>query len=260
MNRPAADLPATPSTFRAVARSSPWLWSTVDFVLTRGGSRWECRVRRPDHARAVDERGEVFESTEKLGAGRGFFPVVTPGDGCSPPEYRWAQDTTPPLDEHGLVARAEREFTVHYDAPMIQDYQFVALLDPVELADGAPSDADAERAYADGVSPPIPDGCELTRVREEDRHGRRTWWATAVPTDAYCPRCSCCALLSGRVSSRLVALESGAAAPPDAGGATSFLVGLDVDTGICVSVTPLDCDDGSGFDVEILRMDDPTPP
>lgn len=245
---PQPNLPATPDTFRSLARSSPWLWERVEFVWTErqdGASHvLRCTVTRPDEAVATDEDGHVTRARDELGRGRAWISF---GDGAGgQPPFRWASDTAPVLDGHGLVARRPQDFAVQRDAPMIGNYRFVALLDPLELADGQNRDDDAEEVLVDGVA--------LASVHEAERHGRRTWWATATPLAGYDPRCSCCALLPGEVSERLLAEESGGGPVPEGrDDGREFLVALDVQTGICVSVTALDGRyAGDGFDVEIL--------
>lgn len=37
----------------------------------------------------------------------------------------------------------------------------------------------------------------LTDISVDDHHGRESWQATAQPTTAYDPRCSCCSVLEG---------------------------------------------------------------
>ena len=135
---------------------------------------------------------------------------------------------------------------------MWQDYQCVAMLDPVELADGV-----AARPRP-GPGP----GCraarralDVHRLDASVRHGRETWWAEVAPREEYSPRCSCCPLLFGRVSED----ARGAGGAPTARGqqpalayATRYLVALDVATGVCVHVEHLDGDHaGRGFSVDI---------
>lgn len=258
LSPPSTRVPVTAEGFRALARSSPWLWSTLTFEWTvddgRGTAhRMDCQVRRPDYARAVSDTGEVTEAHEALGRGWVAWSLGGQGEELAAPRFRWAADTTPLLDGHGLVARQTNEFAVQRDAPMIQSYLFVALLDPIELADGQPSEgADTEL---------LPDAVQLTRLHEGERLGRRTWWADAVPEQTYNPRCSCCALLPGEVSERLLAEESGGRLPlPASSSARRFRVGLDVQTGVCVSVTALDGPEvGAGFEVVIVAVDEPIP-
>lgn len=195
----------TDETFRELARSSPWRWRSVHLLRESGGLP-------PD--------GEVEAWIRR------------------PDRMRVAYD--------GGV-HIVRQATDEVDAergtdPMWQTYQWVAMLAPVELADGQ----DAP-------------GTVLADLRETQRRGRRTWWANAVPTEAYYPRCGCCPLLWSEISDRG---EYGGENPylstPDY--PTSYEVALDVETGICVAVhaqggTPLSPD----HEVTILAVDETWP-
>lgn len=75
--------------------------------------------------------------------------------------------------------------------PMFQTYRWVAMLDPVELADGDALVASGRRSAA--LSP-------LTlehAVREVQDGGRPAWEAVARTTGHYQPRCTCCPALDG---------------------------------------------------------------
>jgi hypothetical protein len=136
---------------------------------------------------------------------------------------------------------------VGYDDPMFQDYAWVAMLDPVELADG-----EGDRA-----------GTTLERLGTVEHHGRAAWEAVVRPTEAYAPRCSCCALLFSEKSERLVADEGGptvGAQEPEFVFADAHLVRLDVDTGVCVYSEQLGGDhSGWGHDVRIEAVDEAMP-
>ncbi len=165
--------------------------------------------------------------------------------------YGW--DVPVERDADGFVVRRPSAWVA--EDPMWRDYQFVAMLDPVELADGQPAGPD------DADPPPALD---LHRLDVTVRAGRQTWWAEVAPRPEYDPRCSCCPLLLGRVSedvearagvSRVLERE------PDLVYATSYLVGLDVQTGICVHVEHLDGSHvGSGFSLDVLGVDDEVAP
>ena len=192
----------TDETFRELARSSPWRWRSVHLLRESGGPP-------PD--------GEVEAWIRR------------------PDRMRVAYDGGVHIVRHATdEVDAERGTD-----PMWQSYQWVAMLAPVELADGQ----DAP-------------GTVLANLRETQRRGRRTWWANAVPTEAYFPRCGCCPLLWSEISDRG---EYGGENPylstPDH--PTSYEVALDVETGICVALhaqggTPLSPD----LEVTVLAVDE----
>jgi hypothetical protein len=207
----------TPSAdaFAALARSSPWRWSTLRFTVRWPGDRWKTGavrawLRRPDVLRVEGLDG-------------GLLQIVR-----EPPDVRRA---VPVLRPDGLVASRPAPWASGTDAPMHQDYHWVAMLDPAELAD---VDVQSEVAH----------------------HGRSAWEAVVSATPSYEPRCGCCPLLRTR---RIDLLEYAGSpervlpAYPDA-----FRVRLDVGTGICVLTeeiggpTP-----GKGHDLCIEAADEP---
>jgi hypothetical protein len=132
------------------------------------------------------------------------------------------------------------------DAPVYRDYSWVALLDPVELADGRDPD--------DGFPAP---GTRITGVAEVEHGGRPAWEAVVAPTAAYEPRCSCCSLLRSReVDERLVAGGGPGAVLAEYASATR--VRLDAGTGVCVLVEDLDGPSpGVRLEVRIEAVDEP---
>ncbi len=137
------------------------------------------------------------------------------------------------------------------DAPMYQDYRWVAMLDPVELADG--------------TDPETGDWAAATSVRGlavVEHHGRTAWEAVLTPTRYYDPRCSCCPLLFSAESER-IETEAGAP-PPDRGPgfrhAEAHRVRLDVVTGVCVLTEEIGGSDaGTRHDLRVEEVDVPPP-
>lgn len=88
--------------------------------------------------------------------------------------------------------------------------------------------------------------------------------AELSPTEgSYSPRCSCCPLLYGRDSDRLEFLVGNTRPTREESSAwftytSTFLVALDVQTGICVSVDHLDgSQTGEALTARILGVDEP---
>ena len=134
-----------------------------------------------------------------------------------------------------------------YDAPMYRDYCWVAMLDPVELADGRdPGTA----AYGPGT--------EIDSVVEVEHGGRPACKAVLRPTHVYAPRCTCCTLVRSREVDEAEA-ESGAG--PDVvldDYPAAYRVRLDAATGVCVLTAAIGgIAPGSGHDVRIEAVDEP---
>ena len=245
----------TPEMFRGLARSSPWRWRALSFELRRRP------LHGPDHVvlgRLV--RGVGLDVA--LPAGEGHGPETTGGTfgWCAWDGRSATSDSMRPwevpveVDADGFIVRRPADHRA--DDPMWQDYQFVAMLDPVELADGT-SRRPGPGSHADTVRPPALD---VVRLDMTSRLGRETWWAEVSPREEYDPRCSCCPLLFGKVSTDLLVREGGPAALGDGPlpvFATAYLVALDVQTGVCVHVEHLDGDHvGRGFSLDLLGVDD----
>jgi hypothetical protein len=235
--------------FAALARSSPWRWSTLRFTerRTRPGAREPLRawLRRPDALRVETLGGALVQIVREP---RRTVGVLTTGGGRTR-HLPWPEDDGAPVPgfgPDGLVADRPSSWVVSFDAPMFQDYFWVAMLDPVELADGR------DHESGDPAGPAL----DVERVALVDHFGRQAWEAVVRPTGVYEPRCGCCPLLRTR---EIDALEYGVAADqllaeyPEA-----FRVRLDVGTGVCVrteeigGLTP-----GAGHELRIEAVDEP---
>lgn len=236
--------------FRRLARSSPWLWSSVRLRFDDGESdpvrAW---IRRPDALRVEDLSGRLLAAHPgRPSPDNVSVFLVADADGVvgetpAPPTPLWWTDPRaprPPLDAEGLVADPERlPIALVIDDPMWQNYRWVAMLAPRELADD------------DDGGPAV----EIDSVETGVRHGRATIWATVRPRDGYDPRCSCCPLLP----SRPAALAQGYP-DPDGPFASAHRVALDVATGICVSTRELGGPTPDrGFEVVIEAVDEVFP-
>jgi hypothetical protein len=229
----------TPARFAALARSSPWRWTTLRFVIQTRRQERTTTVRgwvgRPDRLRVEELDGTV------LFAGR--QPGPAPGFPASGP---------PMLDDDGFVSTPRgwpERFP--YDAPMWQDYRWVAMLDPVELADGEGQDGE--------LGPPV----VVDALRSVEHHGRPAWEAVLRTTPFYEPRCSCCPLL---LSADSDALETAGGVPsilertPGLRFADAHRVRLDLGTGVCVFTAEIGGDrPGEGHDLRIEEVDGSVP-
>jgi hypothetical protein len=131
---------------------------------------------------------------------------------------------------------------------MYQDYRWVAMLDPVELADGLDHDS-GERAGPALV---------VDALSEVEHAGRPAWEAVVRTTAAYEPRCGCCPLLRTRAIDLLEYRdhpEHVLPIYPDA-----YRVRLDVATGVCLSTEEIGgLTPGAGHDLRIEAVDEPMP-
>jgi hypothetical protein len=219
--------------FAALARSSPWRWSTLRF--TEGRVRPDARsglrawLRRPDAVRVESLGGALLQIVHEPRPS-----VAVPGDLAAP---------APTVRPDGLVAVRPSTWELSYDAPMYHDYFWVAMLDPVELADGLDHDS------GEAAGPPL----LVDTVTEVDHGGRPAWEAVVRPTPVYEPRCACCPLLRTR---EIDLLEYGAPMLDEY--PEAFRVRLDVETGVCVLTAEIGgLAPGAGHDVRIEAVDEP---
>jgi hypothetical protein len=236
--------------FRDLARSSPWRWRTLRFRLRRRGSdtvSLRAWVRRPDSVRVEELDGTLLEAGrwEPVAPAPLAVTATRPGRG---PAEETRPDDDPEFGPDGLVRR--RPFARNTaEEPMYRDYFWVAMLDPVELAD-----------------PPWHDDPEavpvlVDQVREVEHHGRRAWEALLRPTPAYDPRCDCCALLFSAESEARTADAGGLmlrAQQPELRYADAHRVRLDVETAVCVYTEEVGGSrPGIGHEVVIEAVDEP---
>lgn len=247
----------TPDDFRALARSSPWRFTTLHWTSRDYGENGkvdvvEAWLRRPGHLTVRDGGGvHVVEGPPYGPAVRLEWPepagvpdpTATPGlaphDPDAAPRETPATAPGPVLRPDGLVDERPDGYHYEHGDPMWQNYRWTAMLDPDELSHHV----------------------DLADVHAAERACRPTWWATATPRDGYDPRCGCCPLLLGQVS---VELEYGPF--DDESGRrgwetawddlpSTYLVGLDVETGVVVDITPLDGAGGTRLGNDIHAVD-----
>jgi hypothetical protein len=208
---------ATPDSFRALARSSPWRWRTLHATFIDERGVVEAWVRRPGEMLVRrDGEPDQYESgvpyaTSVRTAGRGPVPVQ--------PQRHLPHEVAPSLRPDGLVAERPADPWIDYDDPMYRNYQWVAMLDPVELSHHV----------------------AIGEVRSADLVGREVWWARVRPEEGYSPRCSCCALLWSEITARdEYGDEPDRLARFAAEGYPSATdVALDLQTGVVVRLEPI---------------------
>ena len=217
----------TEDSFRALARSSPWRFSSLHFTRRAPAApsgTVEAWLDRPGRLRVVLADGtEVVETGVPYASSS--FTVTDSGVVASgpPPD----DDPAPWYRPDGLVERRPEGWAFRHADPMFENYRWVAMLDPAELAAGV----------------------VLARLAEGELFGRPVWRARAVAVEGYDPLCGCCPLLWSSVSDDV---EYGPDRPP----ATerypdAYDVALDVGTGVVVSLRPVGGSRDDRFDVEI---------
>lgn len=228
--------------FRALARSSPWRWSTLRYVQKRDQSGREDSprrvfIRRPKLARVEQLDGTLLRVHRE--PSRTVTPLSRRGDAPSI-VLPTASDVEVDLDEDGLVRWRPGPFELDAAVPMVGNYYDVAMLDPVELADVGDDDP----------------GAIVEDLRVVDHHGRQAWDAVLRPTLSYDPLCPCCALLLSEAledSGLGLREENPGFVYPDA-----HRVRIDVATGVCVFNEQIGgTRSGSGHDIEIEAIDEP---
>jgi hypothetical protein len=228
--------------FRALARSSPWRWSTLRYTEQQPDWRPDDRpvrvlIRRPKLARVERLDGTLLRVLRE--EPQTVTPLSRYGN-LQPIELPGVSDAVVDLDADGLVRRRPDRWDLDTDAAMFGNYYNVALLDPLELADGR-----------DGAP-----GTTIDELRLIEHHGREAWEAILRPTAAYDPRCPCCSLLLSELIE-----DDGTdlrAEDPDFAYPDAHRVRLDVGTGVCVANEALDgTRAGIGHDIAIEAVDEP---
>lgn len=215
--------------FRRLARSSIERWQAVQFrVYWKGGLYEDVPAVRAWVERPGRLRVEHLHSGQVLQVDAGGIPSSPAHHQKRPPSVgRLGTSPTelgPGLaitDEYG---RKIRSSDATFQQPFFRDYRWLAMLDPIELADSTLQKAD---------SAPVRFG----QMRLVAHHGRPALEAEVTPTPAYTPLCACCALLFSRESDaalRSQGREVTGSWDPKFAYPESHLVRLDMQTGICV--------------------------
>ncbi len=229
-----------PDDFRALARSSPWLFTTVHF--THRGPR-DAGGETGDTAQAWldrDARRVTVRAADGVHVEQGV-PDSTSGMDAGPSRH----DADLVRRTDGLVTHRPDNWHFLYGDPIWRDYRWTAMLDPVELSSGV----------------------QIQEVTTGMLRGRSTWSAICIPMvgegadweGGYDPRCGCCPLLDS-AASRLLEYGTADAAMHFGDVPQTYLVRLDVQTAIVVDVTAMDGWGGIVLTNEVHAVDLPLAP
>lgn len=240
----------TVDSFRALTRSSPWRFSTLHFTYAAGTgaptespSYVECWLRRPGDLLVVEngrrhhiqEDGAARSSTVLSVAAAAGVADVPDLDAILADRRAW----TPPMRPDGLVAARPDHLRYEFDAPMWENYAFVAALDPLELSHHVAID----------------------RLRTDVIAGRPVWRADLRPQPGYDPRCggNCCELLWSVVSWHCEDEGPGSdnyrEIPADTRFPEHYDVAIDVQTGIVLRSLPVGGRDAPWLRIDIIEVD-----
>jgi hypothetical protein len=204
--------------FRALARSSPWRWTTLHFTRHSEVGEVEAWVRRPGDL-LVRTAGGHDEYVSGVPYATSRVMIVATPEGTERVE-RWPEpEWDPVLRPDGLVAERPEGYAFEHGDPMWENYTWTAMLDPDELSHHVAVDD----------------------VRSEIRDGRTTWAARVRAVEGYDPRCGCCPLLWSEISVRAeyAGEEERLATFAAQGYPDAYDVALDVQTGVVVSLGPV---------------------
>jgi hypothetical protein len=199
--------------FRALARSSPWRWTSLHLRHRSGRlerqaeDEIEAWLTRPDGVRVVGPDGRAVPPSVE-----GQRPDGQPTRPWHPPAATYRPD--------GLVSQRPELSLVQDDGLFWRDYYWVAMLDPVELSHHV----------------------AVVDLHTDDVAGRLAWRARMVAEDGYEPRCggNCCELLYSEAGLR-ADFPDPDEFPSWAGGpyTEAYDVALDVATGVVVRCLPI---------------------
>lgn len=215
----------TPERFRRLSRSAPYRWKSLVLEGTWGPRIDPVRVRveRPDRVRVEHLDGTLLHEERRGSLGQG---VLLSADGLGRPYSPPPAPAAEP-DVDGLITTTRRPWDEGPEVPFWQDYRFVAVLDPYELADSV----------------------EVLELAAGEHGGRPAWEALLRPTPEYEPRCACCPLMRTRDTDLAEGLE------PLPAYADAHRVRLDVGTGVCVRTREVGGPwDGQGHDLVLVQV------
>ncbi len=229
----------TVDSFRALARSSPWRWTTLHF-RHRSDHPGACEawLRRPGQLLVRRPTGE-----EKHVSGVPYsisrLMVSSSPEGGPTIDLGPEPELPPVFRADGLVASRPANWYLEHSDPMWGNYSWPAMLDPDELSHHV----------------------EVSDLREVEVAGRPAWRADLRALPGYDPRCggNCCELLYSEAGLRAdfpdpedVPESLRGRIYPD-----NYDVALDVQTGVVVRCLPVGGADGASWlENDILGVDE----
>jgi hypothetical protein len=224
--------------FRALARSSPWRWTTLHF-RHRSGFPGACEawVRRPGEL-LVRQPPREDEYVSGIPYTTSRVMIASTPEGVVRVEPEPEPEPEPVFRADGLVAsRPERWYFEHSD-PMWGNYSWPAMLDPDELSHHV----------------------DVSDLRTVDVGGRPAWRADLRALPGYDPRCggNCCELIYSEAGLRAdfpdpddVPEGWRGRVYPD-----HYDIALDVQTGVVVRCLPVGGAEGASWlENDILEVD-----
>jgi hypothetical protein len=228
----------TVETFHALARSSPWRWTTLHF---RHRSAYpgeaEAWVRRPGELLVRRPTGEL-EYVSGVPYSTSPLMVTASPEGEGTVELR-PEPEPPVFRPDGLVATRPDAWYLEHSDPMWGNYSWTAMLDPEELSHHV----------------------EVSGLREVEVAGRPAWRADLRAQLGYLPRCggNCCDLIYSEAGLR-ADFPDPDDVPERMRGRTypdHYDVALDVQTGVVVRCLPVGGADGASWlENDILGVDE----
>lgn len=230
----------TADAFRALARSSPWRWTTLHFHHRSGyPGPAEAWVRRPGEL-VVRRPGGESEYVAGVPYSTSRVKLVSTPEGLVAVDP-WADpepEQVPTFRPDGLVASRPEDWFLEHSDPMWGNYTWTAMLDPDELSHHV----------------------DVSDLRAVEVGGRPAWRADLTALPGYSPRCggNCCELLYSEAGLRAdfpdpeeVPEKWRGRVYPD-----HYDVALDVQTGVVVRCLPVGGpDDASWLENDILEVD-----
>jgi hypothetical protein len=231
----------TADDFRALARSSPWRWSTLHFRHRSGfPGEVEAWVRRPGELLVRRPgRPDEYVSGVPYSTSRVMITSTPDGPVVSRPEPEPEPEQEPVFRPDGMVESRPDHWYLEHSDPMWGNYSWTAMLDPDELSHHV----------------------DVAGLRVVDVAGRPAWRADLRALPGYDPRCggNCCELLYSEAGLRAdfpdpddVPQTWRGRVYPD-----HYDVALDVQTGVVVRCLPVGGADGASWlENDILGVDE----
>ncbi|WP_151084414.1 hypothetical protein [Nocardioides cynanchi] len=228
----------TADDFRALARSSPWRWTTLHFRhRSRFPGEAEAWVRRPGEL-LVSPRGRPTEYVSGVPYSTSSVRIVGNADGTQAVEPDPEPEPEPVFRADGLVESRPDGWGFRHSDPIWGNYSWPAMLDPEELSHHV----------------------DVADLRVVEVAGRTAWRADLRAGPGYDPRCggNCCELLYSEAGLRAdfpdpddVPEKWRGRDYPD-----HYDVALDVGTGVVVRCLPVGGpDDAPWLENDVLEVD-----